>query len=173
VTSDVGVAVCNTVTHLQVSDGRCAMFALIGGRMSNAREILDGRLAKGEISIDEYKTLVAAIGVSPTPPAVEAATPSVAASLEAKPSKTQSNLIALGILAFILLGMGFWNRSSDVERGRVQCMSQHNNASLCSCIMNEMHNRVSVLYFTIPFKWFVTDIPQSIEREVANACVRR
>lgn len=81
--------------------------------MSEARALLDLRLAKGEISLDQYQTLVSAIGEAPRSQSVVEPLPLVPLSQEPPASSTRwwkgakwaiGVVIAIGVLRLIFGG---------------------------------------------------------------------
>lgn len=124
--------------------------------MSDARRILDERLAKGEITEEEYDKLVAKVESSvknsdqkpPTKP-TQPTNPTVSS---AKKSESDNNMwVNVGIVAAVVLGLFFWNRSSERSDGYETCIrnnmfSQSSDAG-CNCLADQMIQRITPAYY--------------------------
>jgi Short C-terminal domain len=154
--------------------------------LSDARRILDERLAKGEIDEAEYDKLVAKLDTSvksseQTPVSKPTEAPKPVAAPTNKADSDSNKWVNVGIFVAIVLGLFFWNRSSERSDGYDTCIrnnmfSQSSDAG-CSCLADQMVGKITPAYY-LPivggmfFRPSETEIT-TIAKNSLNYCKRR
>lgn len=127
--------------------------------MSEAKRIIDERLAKGEISEEEYDKLIKKI--SPTSDTSlekvkledsATVTPPLSETPKSSPSSSKNNIwVNVGIGAFVVIGLTLWNKSGEREDGYSVCMRNglftQNSEGGCNCVADQMISRIPSSYF--------------------------
>jgi hypothetical protein len=146
--------------------------------MSNANAILAERLAKGEITEEEFDRLSAKIGGEQTVSnSIAPATSrrSVGLAPPAKQALLFSKIVAvvsLGFLAFMFIIFPMSTKNKDIADMRSQCDSRRFN---CQCVVQNLENNLSIFYYIPIVSQFVRPSASDLEARVTgyvSACRR-
>ncbi len=122
--------------------------------MSDALKILDERLAKGEITEEEYERLSARLKSSqsematPKPKEWTAKTPLEEPDEKGGLDAGTIRAIMIGVVA--VLGVSIYNYSNEYSSTEKICnkkITTQNRSAVCSCVAEESRSRISKLSF--------------------------